>query len=496
MQSSIQSMKMILVSLLVTAMGTAGSGVAAEAVAPASSQAKQAPPAPLPPRPLQLPKPTSYKLSNGLTVILLEDHRVPFVTFQLGIKAGNSADPKDLPGVASITADMLTEGTTTRSAKQIANDTDRIGAAMKASTDADFTVLTGSSLSKSTANLFDLAADVTQHPSFPEEEFRLEKTNLLQELTMKRSNPGFLANERFSKVLFGDHPYAAVSPTPESVEKLSRTDLINFHKQHYSPSVASLVVVGDFTTDGLKPLIQKNFGGWTSGTAPAATTSSTPTRSGRMIYLVDRPGSVQSTVKIGNVAIKKNDPDYFSAMVANQVLGGSATSRLFLNIREQKGYTYGAYSGFTPRVEPGFFAAGADVRTPVTGPSLKEFLYELDRIRNTPVSDSELSSAKNYLVGAFQSSFETQANLAQRLLEQQLYNLPPNFLETYTSKVMAVSPEDVKRVAAKYIDYPNLAITVVGDAGKIENDLRDFGPVEVYDQSGKLVRKDEQKTKS
>jgi zinc protease len=457
----------------------------------AQTAAKQSPPPALPPRPLQLPKPTTFKLPNGLTVVMLEDHRVPFVTFQLGIRSGDSSDPTDMPGVASVTADMLSEGTVSRTDKQIADAIDRIGGAVKASTDPDFTVISGSALSKYADAMFGIAADITQHPNFPDADFKLEKTNLLQELTMKRSNPSFLANERFHKVVFGNHPYAVVSPTPESVQKLTREDLIKFHKDHYLPNTSSLVIVGDFKVDKMKALVSKDFGAWKSQTAPTFSFASSPQRSGRTIYLVDRPGSVQSSVKIGNLGIKKSDPDYFAVMVANQILGGSANSRLFLNIREQKGYTYGAYSSFAPRVQAGPFSAGAEVRTPVTAPSLKEFLFELERIRNTPVTDAELDSAKNFLVGTFQSGFETQGSVAQRLLEMQIYNLPPNYLENYTTKVLAVSPADVRRVADKYIDFDNLAITVVGDAKQIENDLRTFAPVEVYDQSGKLVRKDE-----
>jgi zinc protease len=488
-----------LVSLLVagTCFTTFGAANALQATAAASDNdaGKQSPPPAQPPRPLQLPKPETYKMANGMTVVMLEDHRVPFVTFQLGIKSGDACDPPTMPGVASVTADMLPEGTATRTGKEIATEIDRIGAAVHAQTDPDFTILVGSGLSKYGDNLFAIAADLAQHPSFPEREFKLEKTNLLQELTMRRTNPGFLANERFHKVVFGNHPYATVSPTPESVEKMTRQDLVNFHKTHYLPNLATLVVVGDFHMDKLKNLIDKDFGGWTSEKAPSAVSANCPQLSGRTICLVDRPGSVQSSVKIGNLGIKKNDPDYFSAMVANQILGGSANSRLFLNIREQKGYTYGAYSQFAPHIEPGFFAAGAEVRTPVTAPSLKEFLYELDRIRTTPVSSSELTNAKSYLVGTFQSSFETQANITQKLLEQHIYNLPADYLQTYTDKILAVQPDDVKRVASKYIDFDNLAITVVGDAKQIETDLRAFGPVEVYDQSGKLVRHDDAEKK-
>jgi zinc protease len=492
--------KKSVVSVAVAAILGGHAMTAAYALAPALTSgeptaSKQTPPPAGALRPLHLPKPVTYKLANGLAVVLLEDHRVPFVTFQLGIRSGDASDPKDLPGVAAVTGDMLNEGTTVHSSKDLASAVDRIGGALKASTDPDFTVVSGSGLSNNSPALMGLLAEIVEHPTFPETEFKLEKTNLLEELKMRRSNPSFLVNERFHKVVFGNHPYAVTSPTTESVEKLTRENLVNFHKTHYLPNISSLVVVGDFNIDDMKKTIEKDFGGWESEKAPETTSVPSAAQSGQAIFLVDRPGSVQSSVKLGNLGIKKNDPDYFNVMVANQVLGGSPNSRLFLNIREQKGYTYGAYSSFTPHLQPGFFSASADVRTPVTGPALKEFLFELDRIRTAPVSDAELQLAKNYLIGNYQSGFETQANVAQRLIEEQMYNLPVDYLETYTNKIAAVTPADITRVANKYMDLNNLAIAVVGDAKQIEPQLVEFAPVEVFDVNGKLLRHDDKSAK-
>jgi len=325
------------------------------------------------------------------------------------------------------------------------------------------------------------------NPSFPEDELKLKKTNLLQELVVKRSQPDFLQEERFNKVVFGNHPYAVIAPTPESVERMNVQSLKDFHAKHFVPNEAVLVVVGDFQTAAMQTLIEKSFGSWTMAALPVAELPQMPKQSGRRIYLVDRPGSVQAAVKLGNVAIKKKDPDYFPLLVANQILGGAAHSRLFLNIREQKGYTYGAYSGFAARRDPGAFAAEAEVRTDVTAPSLQEFLYELERIRNVKATDKEIKDAKNYLTGSFQLGLETQAGRAQKLLEVQLYDLPPDYLQKYTAQILAVTADDVRRVARKDIDLDNLAIVVVGDASKIKPDLQYFAPVDVYDTSGKLV---------
>lgn len=375
-----------------------------------------------------------------------------------------------------------------KKSKEIANETDFIGGGLKAVSDFDFTIVSGSALSKYSDRLVDLLSDIVFHPTFPEEELTLAKTNLTQSLAMKRSEPDFLVEERFNKVVFGDHPYGVVAPTPQTIERITRKDLQEFHDSHYLPNEATLVVVGDFDPEHLKTMLESKFGSgiWKSGTMPVAQMPVVPKQTGRRIYLVNRPGSVQSSIKLGNVGISKTDPDYFPMSVANQILGGAAHSRLFLNIREQKGYTYGAYSSISAHRQPGPFSAEAEVRTEVTAPSLEEFLYELNRIRDVKVTDKELQDAKTYIVGSFQLGLETQSGLAQRLLELKLYDLPDNYLETYADKVMAVKPDDIRHVARKLIDNNNIVISVVGDASKIKQDLQYFGPVDVYDTTGKL----------
>jgi zinc protease len=460
---------------------------------PKSQQAetwrKKAPALP-PPRPFVMPSVESYKLSNGLDVQLVEDHRVPFVTVELGFTSGSASEPRELLGLASLTADMTTEGTQTKKSKEIADEIDFIGGAISAASDVDNTLVSSSALSKYSDRLLKILSDVVLNPSFPEDELQLKKTNLIEELAMKRSEPSFLLDERFSKVTFGDHPYSVIAPTKETVQRITRADLVKFHDQRYVPNQAHLVVIGDFDSAKMKELISANFENWKPGTPPALPQAEIPTHHGRKIYLVDRPGSVQSSIKLGNVAINKTDPDYFPMIVANQILGGAGNARLFLNIRENKGYTYGAYSSVGARKQRGAFEAEAEVRTDVTAPSLEEFFYELDRIRNVKVSAKELQDAKNYLAGSFQLGLESQTGLASRLLERRLYDLPDNYLEAYVGKVLAVNPEDIRRVARKHIDLDNIIICVVGDAKKIKPDLDFFAAVDVYDTSGKLSTSD------
>jgi predicted Zn-dependent peptidase len=439
------------------------------------------------PRSFKLPNAISFQLANGLNVQLVEDHRVPFITADLGIQVGSVQEPGELLGLADLTADMLSEGTATKNSKEIADEVDFIGGAISANSDYDNTLVTCSALSKYSDRLMSVLSEVVLHPNFPEDELSLKKTNLIQELAMKRSEPDFLLDERFSRVTFGNHPYAVVAPTKETVSKITRKDIQDFHGQHYLPNKAYLVVVGDFDSGKMKQLIADKFEkDWATGKMPVVQEAAVPEQHGKKIYLVDRPGSVQSSIKLGNISVKKTDPDYMPMIVANQILGGAGNARLFLNIREAKGYTYGAYSGVGARREPGAFACEAEVRTDVTAPSLQEFLYELERLRNVKVTDKELANAKAYLAGSFQLGLETQSGLAQRLLEEKLYDLPDNYLETYVERVMAVTPDDVRRVARKHIDIDNLIICVVGDADKVKKDLEYFAAVDVYDKAGNL----------
>ncbi len=458
------------------------------AAQPDNESFRHKPPALPEPRSFKLASITSYTLPNGLSVQLLPDHRVPFVTAAMGVSAGSTLESKQLLGLAGMTTDMLTEGTSTLNSKQIADEIDFIGGAIGAAANHDHAIINASALSKYTPRLFEIFSDVVLHPSFPNDELKLKKTNLIQELSIKRSEPEFLLEERFNKVAFGEHPYAVVAPTEETVAAMTTDDLQNFHDKYYLPKRSYLVVVGDFDLDKMKELIEEKFGqDWKQGNIADTSLPAMPKQNGRTIYLVDRPGSVQSSLKLGNVSIKKTDPDYFPFLVANQILGGAANSRLFLNIREQKGYTYGAYSGIGARKEPGAFTAEAEVRTDVTAPSLEEFLYELDKLRRIKVSNKELDQAKSYLAGSFQLGLETQSGLATRLLERKLYALPDDYLETYVSKIMAITPQQVREVARKHIDLDNLIICVVGDANKIKPDLQYFADIDVFDTTGKQV---------
>lgn len=444
-------------------------------------------PAPLKPRDFNLPNASETILPNGLKVVIVEDARVPSVSYRLAFLSGTVNDPKDSPGLVSLMTGLLTDGTTTRNSQQISNEVNRLGASLNATAGLDNTLIIASSLTKYNQDILKLMADVTLNPTFPVDELALAKANTKQGLLIQRSQPAFLSNERLSKVLYGnENPYSVVTTTPEAIDAITQEKLKTLHKQLFVPNNAVMVVVGDVKKDALLKEINAAFGGWQKGTATNVTFPALPNRTARTIYLVDRPNSAQSNIVLANLAINRTSPDFYALQVMSQILGGGASSRLFLNIREQKGYTYGAYSSLDARKQAGSFSSAAEVRSEVTGAALKEFLYELDRIRTQPIPTQELSDAKNYLAGVFPIRLETQGGLIGQLVNVETFNLPKDYLKTYRAKINAVTADDVKRVANQYVTPDKLAIVIVGDAAKITEQLKPYSQnIELFDVSGK-----------
>ncbi len=442
-------------------------------------------PAPLPAKPLTLPKPFETTLANGLRVVVLEDKRLPIVSYRLAFRTGNANDPADLPGLNSIMAGLLNEGTATRTSKQIADEVARLGASLSAGGNADYTTVSASALSIYGDQIMDLMADIALHPSFPEDELARQKKNSKQGLVLQRSRPDFLANERLAKVIYGQNPYSVISPTPASIDAITREKLISFHKQSFVPNNAVLVVVGDVKRDDVLNRAKTLFGSWSKGQPLAQNFPAPPARNARAIYLVDRPGSAQSNIVIANLGLTRSSADYFPAVVMNAVLGQNASSRLFMNLREKRSLTYGAYSSLDARRNAGSFRASSEVRTPVTGEALKEFFYELERIRTEPVSAKEIADAKSYLTGVYPILLETQEGLINQLVQIKMFDLPANYLETYREHINAVTSADITRVAQTYITPDRVAIVIVGDAGKIMDQLKPYSQtIELYDAQG------------
>jgi predicted Zn-dependent peptidase len=318
----------------------------------------------------------------------------------------------------------------------------------------------------------------------PLPEFERERRQKLEEVRLERTSPGFLAGERLRKVLFGTHPYARVSPTLEQVAAYKREDLEAVYREIYTPENALLMLVGDFEPRAMLDSIEKIFGNW-AGKKPAGTdTPALPQFRGRNVYLVHHPGSVQTQILAGCHAITRKHLDWIRLGLANSLYGGAFNSRLVMNIREDKGYTYSPRSGITPLRQHGYFSISAAVRNEVVAASLTEILYELDKVRSLPVPGGELADAQNYLSGIFSMGLATQEGLLSQFSTAELHELPEDYLETYRAKVRALTSADLLATARKYFDSANMQIVVVGDRAQIEDQAALFGEVELYDNQG------------
>ena len=450
---------------------------------------KKTAPSPLAPVEFDIPRPHKTMLDNGLNVVIFEDKRLPLVSYRLAFHSGDINDPTDHTGLSSAIASLLTEGTEDYSSRQLAEKIERLGAGLSASSSDDFTIIAASSLSLYSTEVLHLLAEVILRPTFPEDELDLYRRNTVEHLKFQRSQSPFLAGEQAVRLIYGDHPYAKFSPNASDIEKLKRETMSKCHAGTYIPNNAMLIAVGDVERDEFLSEVEELFGDWQQGTLPSEKFASPPTRDSRTLTLVDRPGSAQSNIVLGNLAINRTDADYFPVLVMNQVLGAGASSRVFMNLREEKGYTYGAYTRLNTKRLAGDIEATAEVRNEVTGESLKEFFYELTRIRETPVGDDELADAKSFLTGVFPIRAETQEGLTNLIVNQHLYGLPENYLQTYRANVDAVTAADVKQVAEKYVRPDEMAIVIVGDASEVLPQVESYADaVEIFDTEGNLKK--------
>jgi zinc protease len=439
---------------------------------------------------IRLPRPQEADLSNGLHVMVLEDRRAPQVTIQLSMRgAGGYYDPSDHAGLAQFTAANLREGTSTRSTTQIAEQLDRLSATINvtagmASEDA---TVSASALTEHVDAVLDLVADVVLNPTFPEQEFSRFKTQQRAQLTQQRSNPNFLAIERFSAVIAADHPDGRVAPTAAVLDKTSRGDLALFHGARYVPDHAVIALAGDISMADAMKKIQARLGMWKRSGSPVPSVTDPAVVSKPGIYLVERPGSVQTNLIVGVQAIKRTDPDYFALAVMNKVIGGGPTGRLFRNLREAKGYTYGAGSSIDAPRFRGTWVADTDVRTEVTEPALTDLLDELRQAREVPVPAKEFADAKRSMIAAFALTLESPAALLNNAITRYRFNLPADYWDKYPERINAISTGDMQSMAKKYLDPARLQIVAVGNSEGVARALRKLGPVQIYDAEGRLI---------
>jgi zinc protease len=428
----------------------------------------------------KLPQIQRRKLSNGLEVLIVEQHEVPVVNMNLVLRTGGAADPQNRAGLASLTAALIDEGTKTRSALDISNQLAAIGARLGTGSDFDYTSMNLLTLSKHMDRALEIYSDVVTSPSFPENELELQRKSRLATLMQRRDDASAIAGNVYSSLLYGrNHPYGHPGMgDEESVSAATGDDIRRFYETYYRPNNAALIVAGDVTPATLMPKLERAFADWKRGEVPAVTIAMPPAREKAAVYIVDKPGAAQSVLMIGQVGQPRSTPDYFPLLVMNTMLGGQFTSRVNMNLREEKGYTYGARTSFDYRRSAGPFMATAGVQTAVTKESVFEFLKELRGIRGErPVTPAELEFSKQAIIRGFPRTFETPEQMANRLTDLVLYNLPDDYFNNYIARVRAVTVDDVNRVANRYLDPSRMAILVVGDRKVIEPGLRSLTDV-------------------
>lgn len=440
-----------------------------------TAQTKQAPPTPGTPRNFAIPQIRRFDLPNGLQVRFVPYGEVPKVTVRLVTQTGNIDEADNEVWLADVTGSMMEQGTKTRTPQDIARTVAMMGGALDVNVGLNQTVIGTDVFSESAADAVALVADVARNPLLPDAELERIKADLVRNLSIARSQPGQLAAERYSQVLFGNHPYGRTFPSEAALQSYTMEQVRAFHAANFGAARSYLYVVGRFDAAAVESAIRRSLGDWAAGN-PASKPSVTPV-SARTLQLIDRPGSVQSTLYIGLPVIDAADPEYLALTVMNSLLGGSFGSRITSNIREQKGYTYSPASAVASRLGAASWTEMADVTTNVTGASIKEILFEIDRLRNEPPTAAELRGIQNFLAGTFVLRNSSRAGISQQLAFLDLYHLSEDYLRNYVQNVYALTPADVQRLARTYVDPAKLAIVVVGDRAQVLEQLKPYGKI-------------------
>jgi len=447
--------------------------LAATLLATVAVAQKQAPPAPGTPKNFTVPAVRKLDLPNGLKVRFVPYGEVPKVTVRLVTQTGNVDEAASEVWLADLTGDLLQQGTRTRSAEDIAREAAMMGGSLDVNVGMNETIVGTDVFSESAPAAVALIADVVRNPRLPESELARLKADLARTLSIQRSTPGSLAQEKFSAVLFPNHAYGRTFPTPEMIQSYTLEQVRGFHDRNFGAARSFLYVVGRFDAAAAEQAVRQHFGDWKAGSPAAKQTVSPVSRRGT--YLIERPGAVQSTLFIGLPVVDATHPDYVPLSVTNTLLGGFFGSRITANIREQKGYTYSPTSLVTSRLGAASWAEIADVTTNVTGASIKEILGEIERLRGEAPSEAELRGIKNYLAGTFVLRNSSRGGIATQLSFLDLYGLPEDWLRSYVQRVYALTPGDIQRMARTYIDPARLAIVVVGDPAVVKEQLKPYG---------------------
>ncbi|WP_342377362.1 insulinase family protein [Myxococcus stipitatus] len=446
-------------------------GLVTAPVLAAAPAAKQAPPAAAAPKALKALVRTEFKLDNGLEVSLMPYGDMPKVVVQLAVDTGNIHEKANEIWLADLVGKLLEEGTTTRSAEQLAQVAAGLGGQLNVGTSLDQTLVGIEVLSEFAPEAVGLVADVSQRPAFPAAEVERVKTNLLRDVAIARSQPQPLADELLAKSLYGEgHPYGRSYPTEAMLKSYTREGVSAFYDANFGAARSRLYVVGRFEAAPVEKAIREAFSGWKAG--PARVKDVPKQQVAKAVQFLDRPGAVQSTVRVAVKALPPSSPDYVRQEVLNTLLGGYFSSRVTANIREKKGYSYSPYSRVSSHVDDAYWTQNADVTTAVTGESLKEILKEVDTLRKTPPPVEELRDVQNFLAGNFLITNASRFGLLSKLRFVDLHGLPDSYLENYVQTVMSVTPEQLQQMAAKMLKQDAMTIVVVGDMKVVKPQLK------------------------
>lgn len=465
---------------------TLGALVLGAGVLTAQEPFPTSPPTAAPLRPVQFPPFRTVALPNGMTLLLVENHEQPTLSVSVSFRAGNAYDPRGKEGVAAFVAELLTKGTPTRTAEQIAATIEGVGGSLSAGAGDDFFTVSSDVLSDHAELAFTLLGDVTRRPTFPAEELELARTRFLSSLEVELSQPSSIAGRAFQKEIYGSHPYGRTT-SAAAYRAITREDVVSFASRRLRPTGALLVVAGDITLARARQLATSAFGTW-QGAAPAPL-AATPAATKRAtdILLVHRAGSVQSNIVIGNTTFLPADTGYYPARIASHVLGGGSDSRLFMILREQKGWTYGSYAALRRTRGLGYWEATFEGRTEVTDSALVELLHQIDRVRTEVIPDSELVAAKGFLVGSFPLTIETPRQIASVVTNARLLGLPPDYIQRYRERLAAVNGVRARAAAQRTFRRGALTIVVVGDAKALYDKLKVIAPVRIVDIEGNRI---------
>ena len=457
----------------------------------------EAPPKPLAAREVKFPPYEVRTLDNGMQVVTVLHHEQPAVTMRLLVRAGAAQDPPKKKGVASLVASLLDQGTTSRSAQQIADQIDSIGGAMGTGSGPDLMFVNAVVMKDSFDVAMNLVADVVRNPAFAAEEIERQKEQTISTQRVNANDPDYIASVVFDRLVFGFHPYGLPgSGTPETIASITREDLQAFHRVHFVPNNMVLAIVGDVTSADAFAAANKVFGRMLKGEVPAWTATDPPEPT-RRIVIVDKPDSVQTEIRLGQIAIPRKHPDHLAWDLAIRILGGEGANRLHRVLRSERGLTYGAEADTESRKFAGDFLAETDTRTETTGEALRLMVEELARLQRQRVSERELSDAQAYVTGSFPLTIETPNDIATQVINQVFFELPLEEVETYRQRVQAITPDDVQRVAKQYIKPDRLSVVLVGNAKAFVNQLRSVGitefeiiPIEQLDLMGATLRRE------